>query len=97
MIFFLLKHSLIVVLVLTFLKFLSNVTPILRIVCLEIYWRTNDTSCPKGTFTLYDCDCDFSYCKEWVVQDLMQGFTLCDCNNITNPIQPIGSKNKSQS
>ena len=31
-----------------------------------------------------DCDCDSSYCNKWVVQDSMEVFTLCNCNNITN-------------
>ena len=26
-----------------------------------------------------------SYCKKPVVQDSMEVFTLCDCDNITNP------------
>ena len=31
------------------------------------------------------CGCDSSYCNKWVVQDSMELFTLCDCDNITNP------------
>ena len=31
-----------------------------------------------------DCDCDSSYHNKWVVQDSMEMFTLCDCNNVTN-------------
>ena len=30
------------------------------------------------------CDCDSSYRNKWVVQDSMEVFTLCDCDNITN-------------
>ena len=41
----------------------------------------------KGPFTLcifYDCDCDLVYRKKWIVQDSMEVFTLCHCENITN-------------
>ena len=30
-----------------------------------------------------DCDCDSSYHNRWFVQDSMEVFTLCDCDNIT--------------
>ena len=32
-----------------------------------------------------DCDCYSSYGDKCVVQDSMEVFTLCDCDNITNP------------
>ena len=31
-----------------------------------------------------DYDCDSSYCNEWVVQDSLEVFTLCNCVNITS-------------
>ena len=31
-----------------------------------------------------DCDCDSSYRNKWAVQDSMEVFTVCDCDNITN-------------
>ena len=46
---------------------------------------------------LSDCDCDSSYRNKWVVQDSMEVFTPCDCDNITNSYVTIFSKNKSQS
>ena len=31
-----------------------------------------------------DFVCDSSYRNKWVVQDSIEVFSLCDCNNITN-------------
>ena len=30
-----------------------------------------------------DCGCDSSYRNQWVTQDSMEVFTLCDCKNVT--------------
>ena len=35
-------------------------------------------------FFFSDCDCDSSFRNKWVVQDSVEVFTLCDCDNITN-------------
>ena len=35
-------------------------------------------------FFFSDCDCNLVYRNKWVVQDSMEVFTLCDCDNITN-------------
>ena len=31
-----------------------------------------------------DCNCDSSHHNKWVVQDSMEVFTLCDCDNLTS-------------
>ena len=33
---------------------------------------------------LSECDCNSSYRNKWVVQDLIEVFTLCNCDNIMN-------------
>ena len=44
-----------------------------------------------------DCDSDSSYHIKWIVQELMEVFTLCDCGNITNFFLVYCKQNKSQS
>ena len=39
---------------------------------------------PSHSAIFSDCDCDSSYHNKLVVQDLIEVFTLCDCDNITN-------------
>ena len=40
----------------------------------------NVNTCIKGQFTLWVCDCNFSYHNNEVVQDSMEVFPLCNCN-----------------
>ena len=51
---------------------------------------------PKGSFALCDCACDFSYRNKWVVQDSMEEFTLCYCDNTINSIQSVRNEAQSQ-
>ena len=51
---------------------------------------------PKDLFTLYDCECNFSYRSKWIVQDSMEVFTLYKVTISQTPIQSTVSKNKSQ-
>ena len=57
-----------------------------RVVMICLRWKTSLQKRLKArshcAFFFSYCNCDFPYRNKWVVQDSMEVFTRCDCNNI---------------